>query len=127
MINESFAKAGREFPLASNFSSAASHPDRVFFLTLDYIAFAGLVVQVCSFGLFCILLLIWAKRLRASHPATYSRRDSNVSLRPAYLFSRRGHDHWKVVLYCTLFACVGLFIRSVPLIGLPYFRPCRRD
>ncbi|KAF8176608.1 RTA1 like protein-domain-containing protein [Mycena galopus ATCC 62051] len=73
------------------------------------IALVGLVLQALSYGLFTIVLIIFARRVSIHFPELW--RPKNA--RPFKVFSRQPIDDWRIVFYTMCATCVGILIRSV--------------
>jgi len=73
------------------------------------IALIGLVLQAVSFGLFTIVLIVFASRVSKHFPELW--RPTNP--RPFKVFSRQPIDDWRIVVYIMCVTCVGILVRSV--------------
>ncbi|KAF7340885.1 hypothetical protein MSAN_02118000 [Mycena sanguinolenta] len=73
------------------------------------IALIGLVLQAVSFGLFTIVLIVFAQRVSKHYPELW--RPKNP--RPFKVFSQKTIDDWRIVVYLMYVTCVGILIRSI--------------
>ncbi|KAF8147932.1 RTA1 like protein-domain-containing protein [Mycena galopus ATCC 62051] len=73
------------------------------------VALVGLVLQALSFGLFTIVLIIFARRVSIHFPELKHPKNA----RPFKVFSRQPIDDWRIVVYIMCATCVGILIRSV--------------
>ncbi|KAF7374495.1 hypothetical protein MSAN_00334100 [Mycena sanguinolenta] len=73
------------------------------------IALIGLVLQAVSFGLFTIVLIVFAQRVSKHYPELW--RPKNP--RPFKVFSQKTIDDWRIVVYLMYITCIGILIRSI--------------
>ncbi|KAJ7238566.1 RTA1 like protein-domain-containing protein [Mycena haematopus] len=73
------------------------------------IALIGLTLQAVSFGLFTIVLIVFAYRVSKHFPELWHPKNP----RPFKLFSRQPIDDWRIIVYIMGVTCVGILIRSV--------------
>ncbi|KAJ7794147.1 RTA1 like protein-domain-containing protein [Mycena olivaceomarginata] len=73
------------------------------------IALIGLVLQALSFGLFTVILVVFARRVSEHYPELWRPKRS----RPFKVFSRQPIDDWRILVYIMCATCVGILIRSV--------------
>ncbi|KAF5384013.1 hypothetical protein D9757_006917 [Collybiopsis confluens] len=77
------------------------------------IAMAGLILQLISFGLFALLLIVFGFRIRSRYPRAWNVRGKSESL-----FSVMGPlrtstiYNWKLLYYTMCLTCIGILIRS---------------
>jgi hypothetical protein len=67
--------------------------------TGEKIALIGLIIQCISFGLFWVLLIVFAFRLRSNHPEKWA--------------SGSGLRGWKALYWALQWTCIGIMIRCV--------------
>ncbi|KZP04541.1 RTA1-domain-containing protein [Athelia psychrophila] len=65
------------------------------------IALVGLVLQLLSFGLYTILLLVFGARVRSRYPKVW------------HMGKLGGLRDWRVLYYTTCLTCIGIIVRSV--------------
>ncbi|KAJ7036790.1 RTA1 like protein-domain-containing protein [Mycena alexandri] len=87
---------------------SASHNPSTAKLGTD-IALVGLILQAVSFGLFTIILLVFAFRVQKHFPDAW--RPKNP--RPFKILSREPIDDWRILFYMMCVTCVGILIRSI--------------
>ncbi|KAJ7769900.1 RTA1 like protein-domain-containing protein [Mycena metata] len=87
---------------------SASHNPNTAKLGTD-IALVGLVLQALSFGLFTIILLIFAFRVKKYFPNIWYPKNP----RPFKILSRDPIDDWRILFYMMCVTCVGILIRSI--------------
>ncbi|GAA5855451.1 hypothetical protein JCM8547_007835 [Rhodosporidiobolus lusitaniae] len=74
------------------------------------IALVGLIIQLVSFGLFTLLLIVFAYRVRTRFPHLGSPIPA-FSFRRHNPWSRELVNDWRILFWVLLLSCVGIFIR----------------
>ncbi|KAJ7349792.1 RTA1 like protein-domain-containing protein [Mycena albidolilacea] len=73
------------------------------------IGLIGLILQAASFGLFTVILIVFAWRISTHYPELWCPQ----SPRPFRVLSRQPIDDWRILVYIMLVTCVGILIRSI--------------
>jgi len=64
------------------------------------IALVGLILQLVSYGLYTILLIVFGFRVRSQYPEVW------------HMGKQGGRRDWRVLFYTTCVTCIGILIRS---------------
>ncbi|KAI0342093.1 RTA1-domain-containing protein [Trametopsis cervina] len=70
----------------------------------SHVFFAGLILQLISFSLFTVMLIVFLLRMRTKERATWSR-DADYGL--------PWHKDWRSFAFAMFFSCIGVLVRSV--------------
>ncbi|KAK7048308.1 RTA1 like protein-domain-containing protein [Favolaschia claudopus] len=73
------------------------------------LALVGLTLQAVSFGLFTVVLIVFAWRMSKLYPQLWYPKNP----RPFKVFSRQPIDDWRIIIYLMLVTCVGILVRSI--------------
>ncbi|KAF9020694.1 RTA1 like protein-domain-containing protein [Rhodocollybia butyracea] len=77
------------------------------------IAMAGLILQLISYSLFTLLLVMFGFKVRSKYPQAWQVRDGEKLFAVAGPFRISPITNWKILYFTMCVTCVGILVRSI--------------